>query len=77
MNILTKLKSLQRWQSDDDLTKFKCRRDENHEILIPFIKEDEVLLKCPTCNTIHRCVYDKAFKLGYLLLLDDERKKKL
>lgn len=75
MDILTKLKSIERWQKDPNLKKFKCTK-EHHKNLIPVIIKDEVLMKCPTCKKLYKPLSEAAFQYGHMLLLQDKKKKK-
>jgi len=76
MDKIDKLKALERWQIDSNTKKFKCISDENHEVLKPFIKREEVLMKCLTCGRIFKNLNERVFELGRMLILQDKRNRR-
>jgi uncharacterized Zn finger protein len=76
MDTIDKLKALERWQVDSNTQKFKCQTDENHEVLKPFIKKQEVLMKCLNCGRIFKNLNERVFELGRMLILQDKGKRR-
>jgi len=60
MNNETKLEAIKWWQTTDYFHPMTCI-ESNHEILIGFIDDNEVKLKCVTCGYVQNNIPDIVF----------------
>jgi hypothetical protein len=57
-----KIEAVKAWQNNTSIHPLTCGKDSKHKGLIPVEKDGEVILKCPDCGYIQKCIPDAVLQ---------------
>lgn len=68
------LERIRKWQEEPVFHQLTCAKDSQHDLLKGEVREEKVVLVCPTCHTVQTYIPDIFFTDGFDEAYDQQKK---